>query len=85
MASQRWLYATVDFAAGKAQLTILMTGGDHRISALGSEQEAFEAIAQMGGEGWELTSTEQQIRTLPLTHATFTDFRRLWFKKPLDD
>ena len=84
MAAQRWLYATVDFAQGKAQMTVLMPNGDHRISVVGSEQEAFKVIAQMGGEGWELTGSEQQIRTLPLTDATFTDFRRIWFKKPLE-
>lgn len=84
MAAQRWLYATVDFAQGKAQMTVLMSNGNHHISVVGSEQEAFQVIAQMGSEGWELTGTEQQVRTLPLTHATHTDFRRLWFKKPLE-
>jgi hypothetical protein len=84
MAAQRWLYATVDFIRGEAQMTILMPNGDHRVNAVGSEQEAFKVIAQMGSEGWELTGTEQQIRTRLLTDATYTDFRRLWFKKPLE-
>lgn len=84
MAAQRWLYATVDFAQGKAQMTILMPNGNHHISVVNAEQEAYTMIAQMGSEGWELTGTEQQVRTLPLTNATHTDFRRLWFKKPLD-
>ncbi|MBK9122924.1 MAG: hypothetical protein IPM16_07345 [Chloroflexi bacterium] len=84
MTERRWLYAVVDFIRGKAQVTVLMPNGDHRVTAVGSEEEAFTVIAQMGSEGWEMTGAEQQVRTRVLTEATYTDFRRLWFKKPIE-
>jgi hypothetical protein len=84
MAATRWLYATVDFIREKAQVTVLMPNRDHRVTAVESEDEAFTVIAQMGSEGRELTGAEQQVRTRVLIEATYTDFRRLWFKKPID-
>ena len=63
MAAQRWLYATVDFAQGKAQMTILMPNGNHHISVVSAEQEAYTMIAQMGSEGWELTGVHPLVRT----------------------
>jgi len=80
----RWLYATIEFIGDQAQVTILMSNGNHSVTSLGSHKEMYQVIAQMGADGWELSSTEQDINTPWMTENTRTGVRRLWFKKPLE-
>jgi len=79
----RWLYATIEFIGDQAQVTILMSNGKHSVTSLDSHKEMYQVIAQMGADGWELSSTEQDIKT-GWGDNTRTVVRRLWFKKPLE-
>ncbi len=84
MSATRWLYSVVEFVGDRAQVTVLMSNAEHVVTAVGTHDEMFTIIAQMGAEGWELSVTDHSITTLALRGITRTDVRRLWFKKPLE-
>ncbi|MCU0463843.1 MAG: hypothetical protein MUF38_04670 [Anaerolineae bacterium] len=79
----RWLYAVVELFDVKAQVTVLMSDGEHAVTAVKDHDTMYQVIAQMGAEGWELALTEQSTDTKLLTEKTRTVVRRLWLKKPL--
>jgi hypothetical protein len=80
----RWLYAMVELFDVKAQVTILMSNGEHAVTAVKDHQTMYQVIAQMGAEGWELALSEQQTGTNIISENTRTVVRRLWLKKSLE-
>lgn len=80
----RWLYAMVELFDVKAQVTILMSNGEHAVTAVKDHNTMYQIIAQMGAEGWELAVSEQSTGTNIISENTRTVVRRLWLKKSLE-